>query len=106
VRQSPGGDNHHNAALVDLLVENRSVPAVVLTDRVTFSAASNLVTDIEQATDAVFVGEAMGGGLNFWNDVDFVQLDALPVARRSSFALTVLSRGGRSLRAPAGRAPR
>jgi hypothetical protein len=79
VRQNPGGDNHHNAALVDLLVERRSVPTVVLTDRVTFSAASNLVTDIEQATDAVFVGEAMGGGLNFWNDVDFVQLDALPV---------------------------
>ena len=42
---------------------------MVITDRVTFSAASNLATEIEQATDAVFVGEAMGGGLNFWDEV-------------------------------------
>ena len=51
----------------------------VLIDRVTFSAASNLSTELEQRTDAVFVGEPMAGGLNFWDDVNFVRLDALPV---------------------------
>ena len=83
LRQNPGGDNHNNAVLVDVLVDLEAsrpdVPIVVLTDRVTFSAASNLATEIEQATDAVFVGEAMGGGLNFWDEVDFIDLDALPV---------------------------
>jgi hypothetical protein len=51
----------------------------VLTDRVTFSAAANLATRIEQSTDATFIGEAMGGGLNFWDDVRWVALDGLPV---------------------------
>ena len=34
---------------------------------------------LERLVDPVFVGEAMGGGLNFWNDVAWVNLDALPV---------------------------
>src|SRR5215210_7825502 len=51
----------------------------VLIDRVTFSAAANLATEIEQRTDAVFIGEPMGGGLNFWDDVTWVRLDHLPV---------------------------
>jgi hypothetical protein len=42
-------------------------------------SASNLSTEIEQSTDAVFVGEPMAGGMNFWDDVNFVRLDSLPV---------------------------
>ncbi len=81
LRQNPGGDNHNNAPWVSALgdVVDRGVPLVVLTDRVTFSAASNLATDLEQALDPVFVGEEMGGGLNFWDDVTPVVLDDLPV---------------------------
>ena len=83
LRQNPGGDNHNNAVVVDLLVDLEAsrpeVAIVVMTDRVTFSAASNLATDIEQVTDAVFVGEPMGGGLNFWDEVNFVDFDNLPV---------------------------
>ena len=82
LRQNPGGDNHNNPPMVDLLdefQESAGRRAVVITDRVTFSAASNLVTDLERYVDPVFVGEAMGGGLNFWNDVTWVQLDRLPV---------------------------
>ena len=52
---------------------------VVLIDRVTFSAAANLATEIEQSTDGTFVGEPTGGGLNFWDDVRQVHLDHLPV---------------------------
>lgn len=54
----------------------------VLTDRVTFSAASNLATELEQTTDATFVGEPMGGGLNFWDDVRFIDLRNLAVPMR------------------------
>ena len=51
----------------------------VLIDRTTFTAASNLATEIERTTDATFVGEPMGGGLNFWNDVAWVELEHWPI---------------------------
>ncbi len=83
LRQNPGGDNRHNgttvATLQQLLGTRAGVRLVLLTDRVTFSAASNLATDVERALAPVVVGEAMGGGLNFWDDVTPVGLDHLPV---------------------------
>ena len=54
----------------------------MLTDWVTFSAASNFATEVEQSTDAIFAGEPMGGGLNFWNDVDFIPLPDFVVPMR------------------------
>jgi hypothetical protein len=85
LRHNPGGNNHTYAFLLAALqneVVNQTGRLFVLTDRVTFSAASNLATQIEQTTDAVFVGEAMGGGLNFWNDVKFYPMPHLPVPMR------------------------
>ncbi|HEX6150071.1 hypothetical protein [Nocardioides sp.] len=83
LRQNPGGDNHNNAAVVALVSDfqdrHPEAPVAVITDRVTFSAASNLTTDLERLVDPVFVGEPMGGGLNFWNDVTWVHLDDLRV---------------------------
>lgn len=82
LRQNPGGDNTTYGPLLDLVrdfAEDHPGELRVLIDRVTFSAASNLSTEIEQGTDAVFVGEPMAGGLNFWDDVNFVRLDSLPV---------------------------
>jgi hypothetical protein len=37
---------------------------------------------VARATDAIFVGEPMGGGLNFWDDVGWVELRSLPVPMR------------------------
>ena len=85
LRHNPGGDNHTYTLLLGALQNetvNQPGRLFVLTDRVTFSAASNLATQIEQTTDAVFVGEAMGGGLNFWNDVKFHPMPHLPVPMR------------------------
>jgi hypothetical protein len=82
LRQNPGGDNTTYGPLLELVrdfAEAHPGELRVLIDRVTFSAAANLSADIERRTDAVFIGEPMGGGLNFWDDVAFVQLDALPV---------------------------
>jgi hypothetical protein len=82
LRQNPGGDNTTYAPLLSFVrdfAQEHPGSVSVLTDRVTFSAAANLATEIEQRTDARFVGEPMGGGLNFWDDVRFVRLDALPV---------------------------
>ena len=85
LRHNPGGNNHTYALLLGALqneVVNQPGRLFVLTDRVTFSAASNLATEIERTTDAVFVGEAMGGGLNFWDDVKFYPMPHLPVPMR------------------------
>jgi hypothetical protein len=82
LRQNPGGDNTTYGPLLALVREfaaDHPGGLIVLIDRVTFSAAANLATEIEQGTDATFIGEPMGGGLNFWDDVRFVHLDALPV---------------------------
>jgi hypothetical protein len=85
LRHNPGGDNNTYAPLLGALQNeaiNQSGRLFVLTDRVTFSAASNLATEIEQTTEAIFVGEAMGGGLNFWDDVKFYPMPHLPVPMR------------------------
>lgn len=78
LRHNPGGNNFTYPPLLRVLQEI-DTPLWVLTDRGTFSAASNLTTEIEQSTDARFAGEPMGGGLNFWDDVQFVEFENLPI---------------------------
>jgi hypothetical protein len=85
LRQNPGGNNFTYPAVLHALTDaaiDRPGRLVILTDRVTFSAASNFATEVEQATFALFVGEPMGGGLNFWNDVDWVELPDFPMPMR------------------------
>jgi C-terminal processing protease CtpA/Prc len=85
LRQNPGGDNHNYPPILEALRDeaiDRPGRLLVLTDRITFSAASNFSTEIEQRTSALFFGEPMGGGLNFWNDVDWVELPDFPVPMR------------------------
>ncbi len=85
LRQNGGGDNHTFASLLSAMQEAASTrpgSLYVLTDRLTFSAAANLATKLEQTTDAVFAGEPPGGGLNFWDDVKWVSLPNYPLAPR------------------------
>ncbi|HEY6607683.1 MAG TPA: hypothetical protein VI277_00655 [Candidatus Limnocylindria bacterium] len=78
LRHNPGGNNTTYPYLLAIL-RRIEQPFWVLTDRRTFSAASNLATELEQTTDARFAGEGMGGGLNFWDDVQFIELERLPI---------------------------
>jgi hypothetical protein len=85
LRQNGGGDNNTFAPLLNAMqvaASARPDSLYVLTDRLTFSAAANLATKLEQTTDALFAGEPMGGGLNFWNDVTWVELARYPLAPR------------------------
>jgi hypothetical protein len=85
LRQNGGGDNHSYPALLSVLEDFATAHPGrlgVLTDRVTFSAAANFATEIEHGTDAIFIGEAMGGGLNFWDDVFFIDLPHLATPMR------------------------
>ena len=90
VRQNPGGDNSTFLTLRDLLeafADAHPGALTVITDRVTFSAAANFTTELERRTDARFVGEAMGGGLNFWDDVRWLDLPNLPVPMRVAISV-------------------
>ncbi len=85
LRQNGGGDNHSYPALLSVLEDFAAAHPgrlVVITDRVTFSAAANFAAEVEHGTDATFVGEAMGGGLNFWDDVIFIDLKHLATPMR------------------------
>jgi C-terminal processing protease CtpA/Prc len=91
LRQNPGGDNTTYGSLHQLVADFADAnpgAVTVITDRVTFSAASNLATEIEQRTDARFVGEPMGGGVNFWDDVTWVELPSLPIPMRVAVSTT------------------
>ncbi len=81
LRHNPGGDNGTYQVLRSIL-RDADLPLWVLTDRRTFSAAGNLATELEQARETRFAGEGMGGGLNFWNDVRFMEFEHLPIPMR------------------------
>jgi Peptidase family S41 len=75
LRHNPGGNNFTYGPLL-AWVQERSpeLPVYVITGRNTFSAAMNLATEIEQTTEATFVGEETGGSPNLYGDVRTVLL--------------------------------
>jgi hypothetical protein len=81
LRHNGGGDNTTYRPLLSAVRAAGAEPGrlYLLTDRLTFSAAANFVTEVEQTTPVTIVGEPMGGGLNFWDDVTRVELRNLPV---------------------------
>lgn len=81
LRQNLGGENGTYPPLLSALrdADARGITLYVITDRLTFSAAANFATELEQSTAAIYVGEAPGGGLNFWSDTVPVSLPNYPV---------------------------
>ena len=80
VRLNPGGDNTTYGPLLGALasrVVDRRGRLVLLTGRVTFSAAGNFVAEVEDRTRARIVGEAAGGSPHNYGDHVEVELDAL-----------------------------
>lgn len=78
LRGNPGGDNSLNAALVRALIRTPWVSEpgalLVLIDAGTFSAAMNLVEDLEQWLPAVFVGTGTGARPNSPGDARKLEL--------------------------------
>ena len=77
LRNNGGGDNttyrHLLAVLQDPAID-RPGQLDVLIGRLTFSAAANFATEVERTTDAIFVGEDMGGSPNLYGDARRVDL--------------------------------
>lgn len=77
LRHNGGGNNTtYGPLLAELERRSQSTPLLVLTSRHTFSAAMQLVVDLERKTNAVFVGEATGGSPNQFGDAVQVELPA------------------------------
>ena len=77
LRHNGGGDNTTMGHFEDVLRDpaiNRPGRLVVLIGRLTFSAAANFATDLEQTSAATFAGEAMGGSPNLYGDAREVAL--------------------------------
>ncbi|HEY0157535.1 MAG TPA: hypothetical protein VGF28_09645 [Thermoanaerobaculia bacterium] len=72
LRDNYGGNNSLNRPLVHALIRAKKLQApgtvFVLTGRRTFSAAMHLLIDLEQNTNAIFVGEPTGGAPNGYGD--------------------------------------
>jgi hypothetical protein len=87
LRHNGGGDNRTYGPLLGLLERlAQTTRLAVLTSRMTFSAAMQLVVDLEQKTPAVFVGEPTGGSPNSYGDA--VPVD-LPNSGLNAYVATI-----------------
>jgi Peptidase family S41 len=88
LRHNGGGDNTTMGHFEDVLRDpaiNRPGRLVVLIGRITFSAAANFATDLEQTSAVTFAGEATGGSPNLYGDAREV---ALPYGGQSVYVAT------------------
>lgn len=76
LRHNTGGDNHFYPPLLRLLTENlnQAGKLFVIIGRMTLSAAVNFATEVEQKTDAIFVGEPTGAPPNLYADARSIRL--------------------------------
>ena len=77
VRHNGGGDNTTYAGFVRVLTtaDASGVPVYLVVGRQTFSAAGNFVTELEQTTGAILVGEDLGASPNQYGDAITVPLE-------------------------------
>jgi hypothetical protein len=83
LRHNGGGDNTtYGPLLRELERQAEAAHLLVLTSRVTFSAAMQLVVDLESRTNARFVGEATGASPNHFGDAIAVELPTAGLTAR------------------------
>jgi hypothetical protein len=72
VRLNGGGNNYKNKDVVTRIIESKKVNKVgslmVILGRRTFSACQNLVNELDNYTNATFIGEPTGENINFYGD--------------------------------------
>src|SRR5688572_9561433 len=85
VRLNGGGNNYKNKPIVTGILESKKInqpgKLFVIIGRRTFSACQNLVNELHNYTNAVFVGEPTAENINFYGDTRRVELpkSKLPV---------------------------
>lgn len=78
VRLNGGGNNYKNKPIVTGIIESKKINKLgkvfVIIGRRTFSACQNLVNELSNYTNAVFVGEPTAENINFYGDNRRVEL--------------------------------
>lgn len=90
VRLNGGGNNYKNKTVITGIIEakkiNQKGKLFVITGRRTFSACQNLVNELDNYTNATFVGEATSENINFYGDARPVALPNSKIPVYLSFA--------------------
>ncbi|RLD27832.1 MAG: hypothetical protein DRI70_04165 [Bacteroidetes bacterium] len=90
VRLNGGGNNYKNKAVITRIIESEKINKVgklyVIIGRRTFSACQNLVNEMDNYTNAIFIGEPTGENVNFYGDNRTVELPNSKLPVRLSFA--------------------
>lgn len=90
VRLNGGGNNYKNKAVLKDIIAHPKIDQVgnlfvILGDR-TFSACQNLVNELDNYTNAIFVGEPTGENINFYGDNNREELPHSKIPVYLSFA--------------------
>ena len=90
VRLNGGGNNYKNKAVITGLIASEKINQpghlFVITGRRTFSACQNLVNEMDNYTNAIFVGEPTSENINFYGDTREVKLPNSQIIVYLSFA--------------------
>ncbi len=78
LRLNSGGNNFLNKYLINNFIRydkiNKKGKVFTIIGRNTFSAAMNLVGDLENSTQTIFIGEPTGSRPNFTGEINFIEL--------------------------------
>lgn len=90
VRLNGGGNNYKNKPIITGIIETKKINQVgklfVIIGRRTFSACQNLVNELDNYTNAIFVGEPTGENINFYGDNRRIELSKTKLTVYLSFA--------------------
>jgi hypothetical protein len=90
VRLNGGGNNYKNKPIITGIIANKKINTqgnfMVIIGRRTFSACQNLVNELDNYTNVIFVGEPTGENINFYGDNNRVILPNTGIEVRLSFA--------------------
>ncbi|MBT8258026.1 MAG: tetratricopeptide repeat protein [Bacteroidia bacterium] len=90
VRLNGGGNNYKNKPVVTGIIETEKINEVgklfVIIGRRTFSACQNLINELDNYTNAVFIGEPSSENINFYGDNNRVDLPNSKIPAYLSFA--------------------
>ncbi len=90
VRLNGGGNNYKNKPVVTGIIKSDKINKVghffVILGRRTFSACQNLVNELDNYTNAIFVGEPTSENINFYGDNNRVELPNSKIPVYLSFA--------------------
>jgi hypothetical protein len=90
VRLNGGGNNYKNKPVVTGIIESKKInqpgKLFVIIGRRTFSACQNLVNELHNYTNAVFVGEPTAENINFYGDTGELNYQKLNYQVFLSFA--------------------